>query len=74
MPVETGEYLVNIHQEDKETGERVDFVINAWYQVHELLFVPKSVGWKLLNEWANLTEQLRFDISHWMPLPPPPET
>lgn len=73
LPKETGTYLVNIHQENDERGESGNFVIMAWYQKNPLLFVPKEIGWILLNEWYDLTPKLRENISHWMPLPTPPE-
>lgn len=72
-PKETGQYLVNIHQEDSERGEEVDFVLDAWYQVNGLLFVPDTVGWTLLNEWYDLSAQMRPYITHWMPRPEPPK-
>ena len=72
-PEETGTYLVNIHQEDDERGESGDFVIMAWYQKNNLLFVPEEVGWVLLNEWYDLTAVMKQYISHWMPFPKPPE-
>ena len=73
LPEETGVYLVNIHQEDDERGECGDFVIMAWYQINSLLTAPKEIGWTLLNEWYDFTPQMRKDVSHWMPMPNPPE-
>ena len=72
-PKETGHYLVNIHQEDDETGEDADFVLDAWYEVNGLLFVPKTAGWTLLNEWYDLTPQMLPFVTHWMERPQPPK-
>ena len=72
-PKETGHYLVNIHQEDAEKGESVDFVLDAWYQVTGLLFVPDTVGWTLLNEWHDLTAQMLPFVTHWTERPQPPK-
>ena len=72
-PKETGHYLVNIHQEDDETGEEADFVLDAWYEVNDLLFVPKTAGWTLLNEWYDLTAQMLPFVTHWMERPQPPK-
>ena len=71
MPGESGCYLVNIHQGDDEKGKSDDFVIIAWYQKNNLLFVPKNIGWALLNEWYDLTLMLRNNVSQWMPIPKP---
>ena len=68
-PKESGHYWVNIHQEDEEKGEECDFVLDAWYQPNDLLFAPKEVGWTLMNEWHDLTGQMRQYITHWMPVP-----
>ena len=70
-PKETGHYLVNIHQEDEEKGEQADFVLDAWYEVNGILFVPKSVGWTLLNEWYDLTAQMLPFVTHWTEKPQP---
>lgn len=72
-PKETGHYLVNIHQEDDESGDTSDFVLDAWYTVNGLLYVPQNIGWSLLNEWYDLTEKMRQYITHWMPLPEAPK-
>lgn len=72
LPKASGVYWVNLHQED-EDGNDADFCIEAWYQVNHLLFAPKEVGWKLLNEWYEFSEQMRQYISHWQQLPQPPE-
>lgn len=73
LPEETDIYLVNIHQENEESGETGDFVITAWYQKNSLLFAPKEIGWTLLNEWYDLTPTMREYISHWQPLPDQPK-
>lgn len=73
FPESNGVYLVNIHQENDETGGCGDFVVIAWYQKIPLLSVRDSAGWLLLNEFHDLTDELREDISHWMPFPKPPE-
>lgn len=74
-PKESGHYWVNIHQKDEEKGEECDFVLDAWYQPNDLLFAPKEVGWTLMNEWHDLTGQMRQYITHWMqvPYPQPPK-
>ena len=72
-PKETGHYLVNIHQENEEKGEQADFVLDAWYQVNGLLFVPKTAGWTLLNEWYDLTAQMLPFVTHWTERPQPPK-
>lgn len=69
LPNKNSRYLVNIHQEDEDRGESRDFVVEAWYHVIPLISIPKCTGWVLLNEFYDLTEQLREDISHWMPFP-----
>lgn len=73
LPEKDGEYLVSIHQEDDEIGLAGDLVIPAWYQTCPLLFVPKSIGWHLLNEFYEFSDRMRDDITHWMPMPEPPE-
>lgn len=71
LPEESGTYLVNVHQETED--DVGDCVLLAWYQRNDLLFVPNSVGWLLLNEFYDLSNTLRDDITHWMPLPEPPK-
>lgn len=56
-----------------DDGESADFVVMAWRTNVPLLYCPKDIGWSLLNEFYNLTEQLRSDITHWMPLPEQPK-
>ena len=73
LPEKDGCYLVNIHQENDELGESADFVTEAWYRKIPLLFCSDTVGWHLLNEFYDLTEQLKGYISHWMPYPDPPK-
>lgn len=73
LPKDDGNYLVNVHQEDDEIGLSGDLVTLAWYQACPLLFVPKSIGWTLLNEFYEFSDRMRDDITHWMPLPTPPE-
>lgn len=64
-PKKAGHYLVNIHQEDEDKGV-CDFVLDAWYQPNGLLFFnPNEIGWKLQNEWHELSDQLRGYITHW---------
>lgn len=70
-PKESGHYWVNIHQKDEEKGEECDMVLDAWYQPNNILFAPKEVGWTLMNEWHDLTGQMRQYITHWMPVPYP---
>lgn len=70
-PKESGHYWVNIHQKDEGKGEECDFVLDAWYKPNDLLFAPKEVGWTLMNEWHDLTGQMRQYITHWMPVPYP---
>lgn len=72
-PKETGHYLVNIHQENDESGEEANFVLDAWYEVNGLLFVPKTAGWTLLNEWYDLTAQMLPFVTHWTERPQPPK-
>ena len=71
-PKETGHYLVSLHQENPE-GDLKDIVLDAWFQKEVFLFTSSEAGWHLLNEFYDLTPQLREYITHWMPLPEPPE-
>lgn len=71
-PKETGHYLVSLHQENPE-GDLNDIVLDAWFQKDVFLFTSSEAGWHLLNEFYDLTPQLREYITHWMPLPEPPE-
>lgn len=71
-PETTGVYLVNIHQEDEESGKYGDLVIEAFYQKTSLLLAPEKIGWTLLNEWHEHTATMREYISHRIPLPEPP--
>lgn len=71
-PKETGHYLVSLHQENPE-GDLNDIVLDAWFQKDVFLFTSSEAGWHLLNEFYDLTPQLRKYITHWMPLPEPPE-
>lgn len=71
LPTESGVYLTNVHQESDI--ESSDCVLMAWYQVEKPLFAPDSVGWSLLNEFYQFSDQMRDDITHWMPLPEPPK-
>lgn len=62
----TGTYLVNIHQENDIDGEIVNLTLEAWYKTNDLLFHnPKEIGWHLLHEWYELSDQLRPYITHW---------
>jgi len=73
LPEESGHYWVNLHQstDDDET----DFVIDAWYTPNSLFYTKIYVGWEFLNEWYDLTNDLRQDITHWKPyiVPEPPK-
>lgn len=71
-PKETGHYWVSLHQENPE-GDSNDIVLDAWFQKDVFLFTSSEAGWHLLNEFYDLTPQLREYITHWMPLPEPPE-
>ena len=71
LPTETGTYLVNVHQENE--CQASDCVLAAWYNVTKPLFSPDSIGWSLLNEFYPFSDQMRDDITHWMPWPEPPE-
>ena len=70
LPKESGKYLINIHEET-EIEER-DFVTEAWYCADKPLSAPAYMGWCLLNEFYDLTQQLAERITHWMPWPDPP--
>lgn len=74
LPDETGTYLVNVHEahENGDIGESADLVLEAWYEVNGLMFIPKSVGWHMLNEFYEFSDQMRDEITHWMPFPAPP--
>lgn len=65
LPEKSGIYLVVI-----KTGDEGNFVIMASYHVANLL--NNFSGWTLLNEWHDLTSRLSSNISHWMPIPDPP--
>ena len=71
-PKETGHYLVSLHQENPE-GDLNDIVLDAWFQKDVFLFTSSEAGWHLLNEFYDLTPQLREYITHWTPLPEPAE-
>ena len=71
LPNESGTYLVNIHGEDET--DVCDFVTEAWYTPLPTPLFNKEVGWTILNEFYKFTTQLREQITHWMPLPEPPE-
>ena len=75
LPDKVGTYLVNVHEEysKDDIGESGDLVLLAWYQPNDLIYVPKSVGWSLLYEFYEFSDQMRDEITHWMPLPNPPE-
>lgn len=71
LPTETGTYLVNVHQ---KIGDEVgDSVLLAWYNTERPICVPENIGWILLNEFYHLSDQLREYITHWMPIPEPPD-
>ncbi len=71
-PKETGHYLVSLHRENPE-GDLNDIVLDAWFQKEVFLFTSSEAGWHLLNEFYDLTPQLREYITHWMPMPEPAE-
>lgn len=71
LPVESGTYLVNVHQEDD--CKACDCVLEAWYWADKPLFCPDSVGWHMLNEFYPYSDTMRDSITHWMPWPEPPE-
>lgn len=73
LPAISGEYLVNIHYFDEQ--QQADIVLLAFFN-NKVVGVPmfSSVyGWHLLNEFYDLSDKLRGNITHWMPLPTPPE-
>lgn len=71
LPTETGTYLVNVHQKiEDEVG---DSVLLAWYNMERPICVPENISWILLNEFYHLSDQLREYITHWMPIPEPPD-
>lgn len=73
LPSEDGAYLVVV-QETDEKECAYSFVTHAWFTTRPISFpVPESIGWTLLYEFYNFTEQMRDYITHWMPLPEPPE-
>lgn len=69
LPKESGCYLVNVRTETDV--DRNDIVLNAWFNADaiKLFGVEQDVGWHLLNEFYNLSDQLRGNITHWMPIP-----
>lgn len=71
LPEEAGQYLVSVYQPDDENAEGYSLVVPAWYNPKAFPFT--TIGWTLLNEWYDLTPRLRENITHWMPLPQPPE-
>lgn len=74
LPNEDGAYLVVMQNTDSETGETYSFVTHAWFTARPISFpIPESVGWTLLYEFYQFSEQMRDYITHWMPLPEPPE-
>lgn len=66
-PKESGSYLVSLYQE--LDGEESCCVLAAWYNADNFGYEDK--GWTLLNEFYDLTPQLREFITHWMPYPEP---
>lgn len=75
LPEESGCYLVTI-----KDGEEDSFVLEAWYWKDDILIPYKrhdeKKGWNMLNEWADLTEQMRDKVIAWMTMPDayePPE-
>ncbi len=73
LPTEYGLYLVNLHQVNDKTGDLGNCVIEAAYHPCELFSISGDIGWQLLNEFYNLTDDLREYITHWMPWPEPPK-
>lgn len=70
LPKESGNYLVNVHQEDEYRAG--DIVLEAWYHAYESPFVPDNIGWSLLNEFYPFSDKMREYITHWQPWPEPP--
>lgn len=65
VPEESGEYLVTVRMDEDNS-----IVLNAWFNKRNV--APpfnRSVGWHLLNEWYDLTNQLRDNITAWMHIP-----
>ncbi len=73
LPTSVGKYLVNIHQIDEKNEDYADFAVEAWYRPIPSLICNQNVGWSLLNEFYDLSDVLRDYITHWMPMPEPPE-
>ena len=69
FPEESGEYLVTVRVDEDNS-----IVLNAWFNKRNVVpLFNYSVGWHLLNEWYDLTNQLRDNIVAWMPYPEPYE-
>lgn len=68
LPKESGCYLVNICDDDNG-----GIVLMAWFNanVNNINIVNGFTGWQLLNEFYDFTNQMRENITHWMPFPEP---
>lgn len=71
QPKESGTYFVTITEENVD-GEPVRYTLLAWFNASVSGLICESAGWTLLNEFYPFSEQLRYKITHWMPLPTPP--
>lgn len=71
MPQETGTYFVTVTEENVD-GSPVRYTLLAWFNASVRGLITEPAGWTLLNEFYPFSEQLRYKITHWMPLPTPP--
>lgn len=70
LPEDSGCYLVSIYDDDGGS-----IVLEAWFNanVNNINLFARFTGWQLLNEFYDFTEQIRENITHWMPFPEPAE-
>lgn len=67
LPDKDGAYLVTIRESEEDEG----CVLAAWYNTNIPSLLNRNVGWTLLNEFYDYSEQCKPYITHWAPWPEP---
>jgi len=72
LPDQAGNYLVNVHEWSERDERWYNMVLDAWYNPTPPIFGNGDIGWCLMNEFYQFSDNMRDKITHWTNWPHPP--